>query len=63
MASIELHLSIYPEVYCVVMEETGLPVGELVESVWSTKTLAEARAFQMGPQWTVATTPVKMELT
>lgn len=48
MAKIELHVSIYPTVWTVVMMDSGLPQYEVVESIWSTKTKAEARAYQLG---------------
>lgn len=46
MAKIDLHVSIYPVVWHVVMKNTGLPY-EVVESVWATETLASARAFTL----------------
>lgn len=64
VAKLELTVSIYPTVWCVVLKDHGLPVGEVVESVWSTKTLAEAKAFELndqgGPQWEVVTTKVRI---
>lgn len=67
MASIDLRVSIYPTVWCVVMADAGLPVGEVVDSIWATKHLAEAKAFQMGQKdpsvkWEVASTPVGIGL-
>lgn len=48
MAAIQLELSIYPTVWVVVMRDSGLPEYEVSESIWATKTLAEARAHQLG---------------
>jgi hypothetical protein len=48
MAKIELEVSIYPTVWVVVMKESGLPKYEVVESIWATETLAQARAHVLG---------------
>ncbi|SNY28952.1 hypothetical protein [Paractinoplanes atraurantiacus] len=57
MAKLELHISIYPTVWVVVLKETGLPKYEVSESIWATEQLAQARAFvlagETGQQWEV----------
>lgn len=45
MAKIELHVSIYPTVWVVMMRDSGLPKYEVTESIWATKELAQARAY------------------
>ncbi len=62
MAKIELEVSIYPTVWTVCMRDSGLPKYEVVESVWATEQLAQARAYQLagetGHAWEVISCPV-----
>lgn len=67
MAEIKLEVSIYPTVYTVVIQDSGLQVGEVVHSIWATKHLAEAQAFRLNQQdskvkWEVATADVGNEI-
>jgi hypothetical protein len=50
MGKIDLHVSIYPTVWVVVMKDSGLPKYEVTESIWATERLAQARAYQLAAE-------------
>lgn len=63
MGKISLELSIYPTVWSVVLKDSGLsPELAVVESLWATETLAEARCYRLarktGQEWVAIKTSV-----